>query len=173
MGANQLSINRSKACCFTGHRIIRSTHASLLPRIVSNAITKLHERGYNQFLSGGAIGFDLLAAQVVLKGKAKFPDLELILLLPCKDQARNWSQSIIRVYEDIKARADQVIYTSELYTRDCMLTRNRALVDNAAYCVSYQYKESGGTGYTVKYAHSAGITVYNTAARAEELLREK
>lgn len=163
-------IIKQQAVCFTGHRIIKSSHVQRLPGVVINAIVKLHERGYTQFLAGGALGFDALAAQCVIKAKERFPDIKLILFLPCQDQTKKWNQSDILVYEKIKAQADKVIYTSEQYTRDCMFVRNRALVDNSSYCVSYQYKQSGGTSYTVKYAQSKGMTVYNTADRLEELL---
>lgn len=53
-----------------------------------------------------------------------------------------------------------------------MMIRNRALADNSAYCVSCQYKSGGGTSYTVDYAQSKGMTVYNTAGRIEELLQK-
>lgn len=170
MNKIQVGINKQQAVCFTGHRIIKSTHVQRLPGVVMNAIVKLHERGYTQFLAGGALGFDALAAQVVIKARERLGNIELILLLPCPDQAKKWNPSDIKVYEEIKAQANKVIYTSEQYTRDCMFIRNRALVDNSSYCVSYQYKESGGTGYTVRYARSKEMTVYNTADRLEEIL---
>lgn len=165
----QLEINKQQAVCFTGHRIIKRVHMTRLPGIITNAITKLYGQGYTQFLTGGAIGFDALAAQMVLKAKEKFADIQLILILPCLNQTKNWKQSDIETYQKIKSKADQVIYTSELYTKACMMKRNRALVDNSSYCVSYQYKENGGTAYTVRYAKSKGVTVYSTSAKADEL----
>ncbi len=170
MGTTELQVTKPKACCFTGHRTIKSRHMARIPGVVMNAIVKLHERGYTQFLAGGAVGFDTLAARAVLKAKERFSDIELILFLPCKDQTKKWKQTDIEIYKDILSKADQIFYTSEHYTRDCMLNRNRVLVNNSSYCISYQYKNSGGTSYTVKYAQSKGMTVYNTAIRVEELL---
>ena len=38
--------------------------------------------------AGGALGFDTLAAQTVLDMKKEYPQLRLILVLPCEDQTR-------------------------------------------------------------------------------------
>ena len=163
--------DRSRACCFTGHRQIKSQHQPLIERVLLHAIKVLYNRGYRGFLAGGALGFDTIAAKAVLKAKECLHDVKLILILPCQNQTRNWKQSDIAVYKEIMEQADKVVYTSEQYTNDCMMIRNRALVDNSSYCVSYQYKSGGGTSYTVGYAQSKGMTVYNTAGRIDELLQ--
>ena len=46
-----------------------------------------------------------------------------------------------------------------LYTADCMLARNRNLVDNSAYLVCYFRERRGGTAYTVDYADRQGIQI--------------
>ena len=87
----------------------------------------------------------------------------LILVLPCLSQADRWSDKDKAVYEDIKSRADKVVYTSQEYFSGCMHRRNRHLVDNSSVCVCYQTKENGGTAYTVNYAKQKGLEVINVA----------
>lgn len=87
-----------------------------LEKEVENSI----KNGYLFFGAGGALGFDTLAAQTVLKLRERYPDIKLILVLPCKTQARGWKQADIYEYERIKAAADKVVYTSEDYYRGCM-----------------------------------------------------
>ena len=70
--------------------------------------------------AGGALGFDTLAAQTVLDMKKEYPQLRLILVLPCEDQTRGWRSEDIAVYENIKRRSDKVVYVSREYTPDCM-----------------------------------------------------
>ena len=164
--------DRSKACCFTGHRQVKSEHKPLLERVLLNAIKVLYKRGYRDFIAGGARGFDTAAAKAVLNAKEYLHDIKLILILPCQNQTKNWNQTDIAVYNEILEQADKVMYTSEQYTSGCMMIRNRALVDNSSYCVSYQYRSGGGTSYTVGYAQSKGITVYNAADRIDELLNQ-
>lgn len=44
-----------------------------------------------------------------------YPDIKLILVLPCKNQTRGWKETDIQKYEWIKSKADKVVYTSEHY----------------------------------------------------------
>ena len=111
----------------------------------------------------GALGFDTIAAFAVLKLKERYPDIRLILVLPCFSQTRGWSQEDIEIYDDIKQKADKVVYTSQEYTRGCMHKRNRHLVDNSSACISYLTENKGGTFYTVNYAKSKGVEVINIA----------
>ena len=103
------------------------------------------------------MGFDTIAAFAVLKLKERYPDIRLILVLPCFSQTRGWSQEDIEIYDDIKQKADKVVYTSQEYKR------NRHLVDNSSACISYLTENKGGTFYTVNYAKSKGVEVINIA----------
>ena len=67
----------------------------------------------------------------------------------------------IDIYEQIKSKADKVVYTSKEYTIDCMYKRNRHLVDNSSVCVAYLTKNKGGTFYTVNYAEKQKVSVIN------------
>lgn len=68
-----LSELRSFSCCFTGHRIIKSIHSEHIHDIVYDKIVELHRQGYIYFLTGGALGFDTVSAQCVLRAKQIFP----------------------------------------------------------------------------------------------------
>ena len=121
------------------------------------------EQGYRYFGAGGALGFDTLAAQTVLALKRKYPEIKLILVLPCQDQTRGWAQADIEEYERIMAAADKVVFTSKEYYSGCMQKRNRHLVDNSSLCICYLTEQSGGTAYTVEYAQSHGLKIINVA----------
>ncbi len=105
------------------------------------------------------MGFDTLAAQIVLDLKSDYPQIQLILVLPCLSQADNWSSADKVIYEKIKASADKVVYTSMEYTRGCMHVRNRHLVNNSSVCICYLTEDTGGTAYTVKYAKAKNLRV--------------
>ena len=111
------------------------------------------------------MGFDTLVAQIVLDLKSDYPQIQLILVLPCLSQADNWSFANKVIYEKIKASADKVIYTSKEYTKGCMHKRNRHLVDNSSVCICYLTEDTGGTAYTVKYAKNKNLLVINTAEK--------
>lgn len=143
---------RDKTACFTGHRKIVSEQQRIVAERLKQTVEKLILNGYCYFGAGGALGFDTLAAECVLYLKKQYPQIKLILVLPCKTQTRGWDSEDIAIYEQIKAQADKVVYTSEEYTRGCMFKRNRHLVDNSSICIAYLTESKGGTAYTVNYA---------------------
>ena len=128
---------------------------------MKKTIIDLIEKGYLFFGAGGALGFDMLAEQTVLKLKERYPNIRLILVLPCLQQTKGWNENDIALYEDIKLKADKVVYTSKEYTIGCMHKRNRHLIDNSSVCVCYLTKNMGGTFYTVNYAKLKNINVIN------------
>lgn len=156
---------KEKTCSFTGHRKIPPEDFDEISRRLENTIILLIEKGYMYFTSGGALGFDTLAAQTVLKLKKSYPHIRLILMLPCENQTAHWDKKDKIIYEDIKSQADNVLYTSKKYFKGCMHKRNRCLVNNSGSCICYLTKETGGTSYTVNYAKEKKLTVYNVAEK--------
>lgn len=154
---------KERTACFTGHRIIPFLQRHKIEKRTEDALIESIEQGYRFFGAGGALGFDTLAAQTVLRLKKTYPQIKLILVLPCLSQTRGWRPEDIAEYERIKAAADKVVYTSQEYTRDCMFKRNRHLVDNSSLCIAYLTENSGGTAYTVDYARSKGLIIRNVA----------
>lgn len=152
---------KNRTVCFTGHRKIPPEQVNTLARRLKTTLIQLISDGCLYFGAGGALGFDTLVAQTVLELKAHYPDVKLILVLPCLSQTRGWSARDIEIYEDIKNKADKVVYTSQEYTKGCMHQRNRHLVDNSSVCVCYLTENSGGTAYTVDYARKNKLTVIN------------
>lgn len=154
-------MDKSKACCFTGHRHISEKKIELIRINLKNTIIKAIENGYDTFYAGGAVGFDTMAAQIILELKKEYPKIKLKLALPCKSQTDGWDKNDVDEYDRIKKLADEVIYTSEENKKGCMHKRNRYLVDNSSLCICYITRKSGGTAYTVKYAQNNGVMVVN------------
>lgn len=152
-----------QTCCFTGHRHLPLEEVTQIAERLEQAIVRLIQSGVQYFMSGGALGFDTLAAQAVLKLRREYPHIKLILALPCLAQTRGWREDDIKIYEMVKTMADQVVYTSEEYTRGCMHKRNRYLVDHSSVCICYLTEDRGGTAYTVKYAGKHHLPIINLA----------
>lgn len=156
---------REKTCCFTGHRHIPEKDYALIEEKLEQTIIKLYNNGIINYGAGGALGFDTLAAETVLRLRETYSELRLILVLPCKDQTRGWKAKDVDKYEKIRQRADETVYTSEIYATGCMHKRNRHLVDCSSVCVCYQTRPRGGTAYTVNYARTHGLAIFNMAQR--------
>ena len=148
-----------KTCCFTGYRRIPADEYETVKLRLRETVIRAIKDGYCYFGTGGSWGFDMLAAQTVLELKKHYPNIYLILVLPCKTQTKYWSDDNKKDYDLIMQAADKVVLTSEEYTRNCMFKRNRHLVDNSSLCICYLIKDTGGTAYTVRYARSKGKNV--------------
>ncbi len=153
---------RTYTCCFTGHRRFRPGDGTVVQLKLNEILEYLIScRGVRYFCAGGALGFDTMAAETVLRLKGRYPHIRLILVLPCPEQADRWPEEDIETYERHKRLADRVVYTADHYFCGCMLVRNRLLVDRSSWCVSYQYKAGGGTAYTVDYARKNHLALFN------------
>lgn len=156
-------IYKEKTVCFTGHRLLKENQ-DVLFSTVYDTVELLIRDGYLYFCTGGARGFDALAAEVVLALKEQYPHIQLILILPFQnhyEHEKTWTTTEIKRLETHKNKAFKVVYTQEAYGRGCYYKRDRQLVDISSVCIAYQYKNSGGTAYTTKYAIKNGLKVIN------------
>lgn len=160
-------------CCFTGHRQISPEIMPTLATELESVLLQLIGDGFRFFCAGGALGFDTLAAETVLHLKMQYPQIRLILVLPCHEQTRGWKPEDVRRYEAIRKKADKVIYTAEHYTRGCMHLRNRYLVDHSAVCVAYCTRTTGGSAYTMAYARRQGAPVIRLGTEQMETASRK
>lgn len=149
-------MNNSRICCFTGHRDIPHDEADQLVANVRQTIRSLAGEGILTFRAGGARGFDTLAALCVLELRDEL-GLRLELFLPCRDQTRGWSYRDKDYYNHILSSCDFVHYVSDTYSSQCMLERNRQMVNGSEVCVSYCRRSHGGTVFTVMYALRQGL----------------
>ena len=151
--------------CFTGHRKLENPDAVRIA--TEREVIRLIEEGAIYFLVGMAQGFDLLAADLILKLKKDYPHLYLYAILPCppKEQTKYFSQKDKALYFDILHRADRFAELSVKYYKGCMHERNRFLVNYSECCVCYLTRETGGTAYTVNEARKRGREIINIACQ--------
>lgn len=154
-------------CSFTGHRSIPYRHLEPLTALVRRAIDYAYRQGCRSFYSGGAVGFDTLCAREVISFRMFHSDVRLVMILPCKNQTKNWSSRQVAMYEYILSEADEIIYTGEEYTPDCMRIRNKRLADVCDILIAYAGRAGSGSSQTVKMAASAGKRVYNLYSAVE------
>ena len=155
--------NKNKTACFTGHRILSQKKIERIVKRLNTEIDRIIEQGITIFLSGGALGFDQIAASLIVSKKEQGADIRLIFALPCHNQDEKWTDRQKQLYHSLLNEADEIHYVSEEYTPDCMKKRNYYMVDNSAYCICAMTKDISGTGQTVRYAQQQGLQVINVA----------
>ena len=102
-----------KTCCFTGHRQLPNKDQNQIARKLESSIELLIQSGYLYFGAGGALGFDTLAAKTILQLQERYPQIRLILVLPCISLANLWAAADIAVYQKFMELANKVVYFSQ------------------------------------------------------------
>ncbi|MFR9524538.1 MAG: SLOG family protein [Rikenellaceae bacterium] len=165
------NINKEKTIAFTGNRSLTSPDGRPLTELkaaICNRLMELLEREYldngiNTFISGMALGFDLLCATVVVELKRKYPEIRLVAALPFIEQADKYSEADKAQYRQLIDNADFTIaiggYT---YTNQAYHDRNDFMLANASKIIAYHNgKARSGTGSTLRKAADMGIDVVN------------
>ena len=93
-----------------------------------------------------------------------YPQIKVILVYPFEGFTGRWSDEQRAGYARLLPQYDKTVCVAQRASREAYLERDRHLVDSSAYCIAYCTRNSGGTAYTVRYAHQQGVTVYNTAS---------
>lgn len=71
-----------RSCCFCGRRTIPAGELPLLEQRLGEEIARLAGRGVTRFLTGGAPGFDTLAARAVLRARGSPDPARKIMKIP-------------------------------------------------------------------------------------------
>ncbi|MBQ8826675.1 MAG: DUF1273 family protein [Oscillospiraceae bacterium] len=152
-----------KNICFTGHRYIKISD-ELTQKLEETLCSLIRQHGNIRFYAGGALGWDTLCAQTVLKLREKYP-VSLHLVLPCSEteQTARWSAVQKDTFRNIMSAADSVEYVSENYYDGCMKLRNHRLIELSDICICFynEKKRASGTGQTVSMAQLKNIEIIN------------
>lgn len=158
-----MSNSVEKTVCFTGHRPQtltflwdeESEKSKKLKRTLRETIIELIENeNAVHFISGMAIGVDMICAEIVLELKDEYPHITLECAIPCETQAVKWSQRYRDRYFRIIELSDKETLLQTHYTSDCMIKRNRYIVDKSDFIIAVWNGSRSGTGNTVAYAKS-------------------
>ena len=146
-------------CCFTGHRKLHID--SKLREVLSGVIDTAIVDGCTDFYCGMALGADMCVAEILAEKMKENPSLHFHAVLPCPEQDLKWTEKEKMHYEKILSHASSKTIISPFYTKTCMLTRNRFMVDNSERVIAiWNGTHRGGTAYTVRYAKSEEKEIY-------------
>ena len=168
---------KGKTCCFTGHRPSKlpwglnekDPGCAALKKRIARELDELYDRGCRHFITGMARGADLYFAEAVLELKKKRPDVTLEAAIPCATHSDAWHLAERMSYADILDSCDMETLIQREYTRDCMLRRNRYMVERAGFLLAvYNGEGRGGTRYTLNCAREQGLEVVVIPAECVE-----
>lgn len=159
---------RNSTACFTGHRSQKlpwrfneeDQRCMEMKVTLRFEIEQVIRRGYRTFLCGMALGFDMICAETVIELKKKYPNIKIVGALPCKTQDSKWFDKDRERYRKLLKQLDwnRCIYDAYIGA-ECMLERNRYMVDNSSLMIALFNGLSGGTKSTIDYAKRKGLEV--------------
>ncbi len=159
---------KSQTAAFSGYRhdklrvsIDNSDALHTLKLSIAKSLEELYNKGIRRFITGGAIGFDTMAAIEIVELRNTHSDVEHIIAAPFAGQELRYSPKDQIKYHDNIASADIVHYISKEYHKSAYHERNRYMLQNASILVCYYDGQSGGTMYTVNHALNLGLEIIN------------
>ncbi len=164
-----MNISAATTVAFSGNRtiIIPSEYSAdefeeLVRKELLANIKGLYDEGFRTFLSGGAIGFDLIAAEEVLRFKESHSDVSLVIVIPFDDHDKKYSDEDKQRYGRVKILSDSVIVINqEGYSLAAYHMRNDFLVNNCNHLIAYSNGHGRGTISTINKALKRGVMVTN------------
>ncbi len=160
-------LERLTTCCFTGHRPQKlpwgaredDPRCAALKGRMEAAIRAAHAEGYRSFFTGMALGCDTWFCEAALKLREELDGLRVLAALPCETQARSWGEADRNRYYRLLEACDRVDLLQTDYSPDCMLRRNRFMVDRSTLLIAAFNGSLGGAMHTVNYARRVGVEV--------------
>ena len=160
-------MRRETTCAFTGHRPEklpwredeRDPRCLDLKDRLAAAVEGAYGKGMRHFLCGMARGADFYFCEAVLDLRERYPDVTIEAVLPCETQAARWTERDRDRYFALVAACDLETMVQRKYDRNCMLRRDRYLVDHASHLIAVYDGLLGGTMYTISYAMKQGLSL--------------
>lgn len=154
-------------CCFTGYRPQKlpwknneADPACLrLKASVCDAIDAAYAAGYRHFICGMAAGADIYFGEAVVSLRPARPGMTLEAAVPFAGQEQRWAAAWKARYRALADACDRITVLREKYTRQCMIERNRYMVDRSGLVIAVYDGKPGGTKNTLLYAEACERTI--------------
>lgn len=161
-------MTRILACCFSGYRPekfhLSPAEWDTFAYELESAVRDAAKDGYRLFVTGMSRGFDLWAAETVLRLRKELP-VQLLCAVPFDGQAAGWTEDWKALHTKVLLQADLVQSLSHKYTPDCYFVRNRFMVEGCSRLICWYDGRPGGTKFTVHCAKRCGLELVNLADR--------
>ncbi len=149
-----------KKCCFSGYRPSKfpfklesgCVDYDVFLKRLNTTVAALIEDDCKVFYTGMAMGFDIIAAETVKNFKAQNKDIKLIAVIPFENQETSFSADWKLRYNRVLECCDEVMVLSKNYYNGAYQNRNKFMVDNSDYIVTWYDGMAGGTRNTLSYA---------------------
>ncbi|MDR0951909.1 MAG: DUF1273 domain-containing protein [Oscillospiraceae bacterium] len=167
MNKEQIKLNRNTSCCFTGHRIEKlpwrsdehDSRCLALKIAIAKAVKDAYYAGIKHFICGMATGCDMYFCEAVMALRSEREDITLEAALPWDGQASRWPEALKARHSRLVEDCDYITVVQHDYTPDCLMRRNRYMVDCSSRLIAASGGKPGGTMSTMLYALREGLEI--------------
>lgn len=165
-----MEIIKEQTVAFTGNRIITTSDnfpdanlENVIRTELSLCLEDCYHEGKKNFISGMAIGWDMLCAEEVLKLRERYPDICLIVAIPYQGQELLYSETDKHRYKKNCEAANHKEYITEGgYDKEAYHKLNDWMIANSSEIIAYDSgKPRSSTASTIRKARCAGLEVLN------------
>lgn len=158
---------RNNTCCFSGNRSDKlpwrdNENDEMCLEIIDKTrelIKQAIADGYEYFITGMAIGYDMICAEIVIELKNEYPHIKLIGAIPCRNQEKYWTIRNKERYQNILQHLSTYIVLSREYNSKCIERRNQYMVNNSSLLIALYDGKRGGVKNTIEYAKQKGLEI--------------
>jgi len=141
-----------------------------LKKLLDKIIIDVVNQGYDTFYTGMAQGFDIIAAEAVLRARDALikTQINLVAVIPYRGQESSWGKKWKDRHDKILRACDKIEVLNETMITGCFHERNRFLADHATLLISLFSGKQGGTAHTTQCAAEKGLHIINLWNELEE-----
>lgn len=158
---------KEKSCSFTGHREEKlpwraneqDPRCLQLKALIVDAVESVYHGGIRHFICGMATGCDAYFCEAVIALRTAHEDVTLEAAIPWEGQSVKWHADQKKRYHRLVADCDYHTLVQKDFTPDCLMKRNRYMVDNSSVIIAASSGKPGGTMSTMLYALRRGLTL--------------
>lgn len=172
-------MDKFHTCCFTGHRPEKlpwrndesDFRCVALKAELDQVLEEVYqERGMRHFLCGMARGTDMYFCEAALALRGRHQDVTVEAVIPCEEQATLWKENERNRYFHLVEECDYESLVQCRYDKDCMLRRNRYMIQRATLLIAVFDGILGGTMYTINQAKKQRLEVIMLNLEGERAL---
>lgn len=160
-------MDKSTTCTFTGHREAKlpwrgneeDERCLRLKDMIYDAAESVYRSGIRHYICGMATGCDLYFCEAVIALREEHGEVTLEAAVPFEGQADRWPPEQQARYERLLSQCDYLTVLQRDYSPDCMMRRNRYMVDSSAILIAAYNGKPGGTQATLLYAMRNGLEI--------------
>ena len=130
-----------------------------LKRRLYDTVEALALSGFTHFISGMAAGCDLYFCEAVIALRRERPEVTLEAAIPWPGQADRWARPLRLRYRELLDACDYRTVVQNHYDSDCLMRRNRYMVDKSSLLIAVSNGTPGGTMNTMLYALRRGLEI--------------